>query len=176
MAVLYITIGISGSGKSTWINKESSLEDLGLPQGDLIICPYDIRKELTGNVSDQSRNNEVFATAYQRLADSKAEQDVYWSATSLNPKNIEDVVSADAGKHSVCLVWFESSKDWKLCRTRVRNALRDGEDRSNTDITITTKEGESLPLIQVMARRYEEIRKQKSQLEERFHATSIVVE
>ena len=161
MAVLYITIGISGSGKSTWINKESSLGDLGLPQGDLIICPDDIRKQLTGNVSDQSRNNEVFATAYQRLADSKAEQDVYWSATSLNPKNIEDVVSADAGKHSVCLVWFESSRDWELCRTRVRKAL---------------SEGESLPLIQVMARRYEEIRKQKSQLEERFHATSIVVE
>ena len=52
-AQLILPIGISGSGKSTWIN---SLDK----DKYTIISPDMIRKELTGDVSDNSRNLEIF--------------------------------------------------------------------------------------------------------------------
>ena len=45
---LIIPIGISGSGKSRLYNLNY--------QDYVKICPDDIRKELTGSISDQSKN------------------------------------------------------------------------------------------------------------------------
>ncbi len=47
-----MTVGISGSGKSSWIK---SVGD----ENTKIISPDKIRFDLTGDVSDQSRNAEV---------------------------------------------------------------------------------------------------------------------
>ena len=49
---LILPIGISGSGKSRLYKKEYSDYKL--------VSPDEIRKFLTGNISDQSKNNEVF--------------------------------------------------------------------------------------------------------------------
>jgi hypothetical protein len=58
---LILPIGISGSGKSTWINS--------LPKNQFkLVSPDLIRKELTGNISNQENNSKVFSIAYERTA------------------------------------------------------------------------------------------------------------
>lgn len=54
-------IGIPGSGKSTYLKRIVKENDFAY------ICPDDIREELTGNTSDQSKNKEVWELAYKRL-------------------------------------------------------------------------------------------------------------
>jgi len=51
-------VGIPGSGKST------ALEEIADHLGMELICPDAIRKELTGDASDQSKNPEAWAEAY----------------------------------------------------------------------------------------------------------------
>ncbi len=60
-----VLIGIPGSGKSTYIAKHL-LPLLTHPQQ--IVCPDDIREELTGSASNQSMNTEVWEEAYYRSA------------------------------------------------------------------------------------------------------------
>jgi len=62
MKKIIISVGIPGSGKSTFLEK---IKDQFLIFG--YICPDQIREELTGNVSDQSKNKEVWELAYSRL-------------------------------------------------------------------------------------------------------------
>lgn len=56
---IVVPIGISGSGKSTYLYKNYPAE--------IIVSPDAIRRELTGSISDQSMNSEVWPTAFQRL-------------------------------------------------------------------------------------------------------------
>ena len=56
---IVIPIGISGSGKSTYLYKKYPAE--------IIVSPDEIRRELTGSISDQSMNSEVWPIAFQRL-------------------------------------------------------------------------------------------------------------
>ena len=57
---LTLMVGVSGSGKSTHAAK------LAHATGATIVEPDAIRKELTGDASDQSRNGEVFRLAHNR--------------------------------------------------------------------------------------------------------------
>jgi predicted kinase len=57
---LIILVGISGSGKSTWL-KSIDLTDY------VVISPDDIRRELTGDVSNQTKNREVFLLVNMRI-------------------------------------------------------------------------------------------------------------
>jgi len=56
---LILPIGISGSGKSTWVRT--------LPKEYAVVSPDDIRRELTGKVSSQGCNDEVFQIVYSEL-------------------------------------------------------------------------------------------------------------
>ena len=58
MQKLLITVGISGSGKTTFRN---TLENYKC------VSPDDIRKEITGDISNQEKNSEVWIRAYERL-------------------------------------------------------------------------------------------------------------
>ncbi len=88
MATLTIMVGVSGSGKSTHARK------LAGDTGATIVEPDAIRKELTGNASDQSRNGEVFRLAHQRTeALLMKGTDVIVDATSLDRKTRAEWVS-----------------------------------------------------------------------------------
>jgi len=53
-------IGIPGSGKSRYLKS--------IPRNNIsIVCPDDIRLEKTKNISDQSKNKEVWETARERI-------------------------------------------------------------------------------------------------------------
>jgi predicted kinase len=55
-----IGIGIPGSGKTTTLKKFAE------KNGYIYICPDDIRAELSGDPSDQTRNKEVWELTYKR--------------------------------------------------------------------------------------------------------------
>ena len=57
-------IGIPGSGKTT------ALKPFAEKNAHTYICPDDIRAELTGDATDQSKNREVWQEAYRRVAES----------------------------------------------------------------------------------------------------------
>lgn len=142
MAKLAVSVGISGSGKTTFGNK---LENI------TVICPDDIRKELTGDISDQSKNVEVWRIAYDRLRKSLENgEDIYFSATTLTSKNLKTLLDVvEYLKPEITIYAFEDSRDWKLCEKRVKEDLKNGVERSNTDIKIGNKS-----LIQLMSEKY----------------------
>ena len=60
--IVHITVGIPGSGKSTW------RDDFRKQNPDyVLIHPDSIRIELTGSEENQNRNAEVFKLAFARL-------------------------------------------------------------------------------------------------------------
>lgn len=151
MNKLIITCGISGSGKSTWVKKYHPYA--------YIICPDNIRRELTGDVSDQSRNKEVFEVAYKSLCMNGVDAGtVVWDATNISISGILKIVNmakgADIARNNhvlddITLVVFKDSLNWELCLDRVKKAIANGEDRSNTDVEVE-ENGEMIPLLKRM--------------------------
>lgn len=121
------TSGISGSGKSTFLNNFFK---------GTVICPDDIRRELTGNVSDQSRNAEVWNLTYKRFREALATgEDVAISAMFLNEKAVNDVLKEIDKTEALPLleiVLMEDSYNWKLCADRVKKDIENGVDRADT--------------------------------------------
>lgn len=60
--ILYIMIGLSGSGKSS-IAKEIAKTS----ENTIIVSSDAIREELTGKVEDQTKNEEVFKIFHKRI-------------------------------------------------------------------------------------------------------------
>ena len=61
MKKVIIGIGIPGSGKTTLLKRFASKYEYSY------ICPDDIRTELTGNPSDQTKNKEVWEETHKRV-------------------------------------------------------------------------------------------------------------
>lgn len=75
---LIATMGIPGCGKSTWVSRQ------WFPPVKVVNTDA-IRVRLTGNLSDQSRNDEVFATAYTEIEETLAVgNDVIFDSTALS--------------------------------------------------------------------------------------------
>lgn len=85
---LYITVGIPGSGKSTYTNKIISETD-----NVKVISPDEIRGELTGDVSDQSRNADVWGLAHKRLHESlSSDCNVIFDSTAVDKKSRKNLI------------------------------------------------------------------------------------
>jgi len=98
------------------------------------ICPDDIRKELTGNISDQTQNEKVFAYAYARTQDAlKNGESVVFDSTGLYKPGREDFINLakEMGATPIAVI-FNTSNMVEICRNRVVEDLRNGKDRSNT--------------------------------------------
>jgi predicted kinase len=122
-----IPVGISGSGKSRWIK---SLEG----QGYVVISPDDIRRELTGNISDQTRNKEVFPLAFQRSVDAlNAGKNVIFDATNVASFHRKQML--DHMKQNVDRDFDAYAKifdiDPEISKERIRKDIEAGVDRSN---------------------------------------------
>lgn len=131
MSILYVPIGISGSGKTTVGNKIREAFS-----GVVVVCPDDERKRLTGNVSDQSRNDEVFSNCYGLVGKYLRQgTDVFFSATNLSGKDRKTLlkIAKSAGSFITAIVLMDSL-DPGLCLSRVRKDLASGVDRSNTTV------------------------------------------
>lgn len=79
MSRVTMLVGLPGSGKSTIARQLHNL------YGATIVCPDTIRKELTGDENDQSRNTEVFRIAENRIYEAVAKrEDVIYDATNVH--------------------------------------------------------------------------------------------
>ena len=80
MPIVFVLVGFPGSGKSTYGRYLSSIiKDCTIHSSDAI------RKELTGNESDQTVNAEVFRILYSRIFDDlKAGKNTILDATSIS--------------------------------------------------------------------------------------------
>ena len=117
--VAFITIGIPGCGKSTWIKNQQFP-----PNETVTVSMDDIREELTGDTSDQSRNAEVAGIAKSRYQ--KALQNetpiVIWDATNVQRKYRRELIqTAKNNGYKVVGVWF----DIPLEVAKVRNSERE---------------------------------------------------
>ena len=150
MSKFICAIGISGCGKTTFGNilkKENS--------NLVIVCPDDIRKELTGDISDQSQNEKVWNICYSKIIHNLQDgMDVYLSATNLSKDGLKYLFKlAEKANAEIEVVAFEDSRDWELCYSRVKKDIDSGIDRSNSLGNITVNDTE-IPLIKQMSNRY----------------------
>ena len=135
MIFLVITYGISGSGKST-ASKQYEKE------GFVRVSPDDMRKEMTGSISDLSKDKEVFEACYYKAYTSlKKGKNVIFDSTSLNyvyRKRIQRV-GLKAGA-CVSLLVFNDSNNLELCKSRVVSDISNGIERSNVPMEVIEKQ------------------------------------
>lgn len=135
MIFLVITYGISGSGK-TEASKQYEKE------GFFRISPDDMRKEITGSISDLSKDKEVFeACFYKTYTALKKGKNVIFDSTALDyvtRKRIQRIgLRANA---CVSLLVFNDSNDLELCKSRVKEDLNNGIERSNVPMEVIEKQ------------------------------------
>lgn len=123
MAKLILPIGISGSGKSYIYNKDYK---------DCVqVSPDLIREELTGDISNQSKNKEVFKLAFERVDEYLNKgQNVFFDATNVNKgqrKNFTDKYKDTDVEVIYVILPANIDLSWK----RIRADIRDKKNRSN---------------------------------------------
>ena len=150
-----IMVGISGAGKSTWIKKTSAAKHI---VGNYVtICPDNERKKISGDISNQECSAEAFQNCFYQLSkavDDENIQTIYWDATNLNIKslnNIMKIVRGSVNKWSVNVICLEDSRNWKLCYDRVESDIKNGVDRSKSNVVSETT---GQPIIKDMSDRY----------------------
>jgi predicted kinase len=120
--VVFLAVGCPGSGKSTWWKDQ--LAKGFIPASSFRINMDEIRKELTGNESDQTRNYAVSKIAEVKLKAALSERIpvIYWDNTSTQAKYRKNVISLAqaAGYKVVCVFW-----NLPLAVCKMRNNSRD---------------------------------------------------
>lgn len=119
--IVYVTMGIPGSGKSYWAERHSNMFS-----GTEVISPDKIREMLTGDESDQTQNGRVFDLAHGRLRwllMTNEKESIIFDATNVQKfarQNLLDIC-AEFGAEPT-LVVFDTPR--ALCLERNRNRSR----------------------------------------------------
>ena len=124
-----MTMGPSGCGKSTWVKEH--LPDHG------VIALDELREELTGEASDQSKNLEIAHLARERLKEHlRREEDVVWDATNLRREFRAPItgIARDYKAH-VTLVIFHMRPEIFFERNRGRSKKISGRMWKITNVT-----------------------------------------
>ena len=119
-------IGIPGSGKSTY------LKQLNNPNVQ-VISPDDIRREITGSISDQSKNKEVWEETERRINSAlKDGKYVILDATNVDTKLRRDFVNKiklNNGNVDTYATMFDANPEES--KRRIANDINNNVDRSN---------------------------------------------
>ena len=123
MSRLILPIGISGSGKSYIYNRDYK---------DYVqVSPDLIREELTGSISDQSKNKEVFKLAFERVDEYLNKgQDVFFDATNVNKTQRKNFTDKYIGS-DVNVIYVVLPADVDLSWKRIRKDIREKKNRSD---------------------------------------------
>lgn len=132
---LIVPIGISGSGKSRLYK---------LKYNDYVkVCPDDIRKELTGDISDQSKNAEVFKLADRRIDDCiRNNKDCFYDATNLNTRFRKSFVNKYKDMDNVEIIYVVLPADVNVSNERIKKDLDNKVERSNVPYTVLLRQYE----------------------------------
>ena len=123
MAKLVLPIGISGSGKSYIYNRDYK---------DCVqVSPDLIREELTGDISNQSKNKEVFKLAFERVDEYlNSGQDVFFDATNVNKSQRKNFTDKYIGT-DVNIIYVVLPADIDLSWKRIRSDIREKKNRAD---------------------------------------------
>jgi predicted kinase len=119
-------IGIPGSGKSTYLKS--------IPKDNVsIVCPDDIRRELTGNISDQSKNGEVWDKAKQNILNNISQGlHTILDATNVNTKARRNMLSLIRSKFPDINTYARLfDADPEISKQRIKKDITNKVDRSN---------------------------------------------
>ena len=126
---VYVMVGISGSGKSRylkWVDPK------------YIVSPDEIRKELTGDISDQSKNNEVWSAAKARMkVVARRYGKVYLDATNVNKWLRVEFMSDFNGAKKIVVVF---DVDVETAIKRINKDIENDIDRPNVPEEVIRKQ------------------------------------
>lgn len=113
--IFYMTVGLPGSGKSTWANEQKK------ENPDIIICSSDaIREELFGSAGDdvntKENNTIVFETLHKRIKKGLSDgHDAIYDATNINSKKrmqfLQELELNKIQCHKKCLIFATEYED-----------------------------------------------------------------
>lgn len=131
---LYITVGISGSGKSRFAEffcKATEVIELNADN---------YRKELGKGVNDQDINKVVFAEIDKAIVKYLAGgYSVCVSNTNLHADKIKELAEKFP-LNEVVVFFLKDSEDIELCWSRIQKDLENGKDRSNVPREVLEKQ------------------------------------
>lgn len=123
---IIVPIGISGSGKTRLYKMRYS----HLP----LVSPDLIRKELTGSISDQRKNKEVFLEVDRRIDELvKENQSFFYDATNVNTDFRKAFVNKYIGT-DVKIVYVILPADVPTSILRIKTDLKESVERAQVPI------------------------------------------
>ena len=137
MKKLILTVGISGSGKSTYI-KSLNKEDY------IIVSPDNIRYFITGDISNQDKNKEVWEIVYDTiiLALNNDKKNVILDATNLKSKERKKLLNLlkirVVKEFQPCAKVFNCFPD--VAKLRVKNDILNNINRSKVSDEVIDKQ------------------------------------
>jgi len=123
MKKLIFTIGCSGSGKSTYIKKNIDSK--------LVVSPDEIRKKISGDISDQSQNYKIWRAVPELLRRKMEKYGIaVLDATNVDTKDRQKILNhfQDNDIKKIAIVF---NIDPDEAKKRVRKDIESGIDRSN---------------------------------------------
>ena len=129
---IIVPIGISGSGKSRLYK---------MRYGDLVLVSPDlIRKELTGSISDQRKNREVFEEVDRRVADLVKEgKSFFYDATNVNPEFRKKFVEQFRGT-DVKITYVILPGDMNMSYIRIKQDLKNNVERAKVPFEVLIRQ------------------------------------
>lgn len=119
---LTFLVGVPASGKSSWINSHKN-------EGFVVVEPDAIRREITGNVSDQKQNDEVWKIAKENIIKAlKDNRDVVLDATNVKIEDRRQVLE-NLPECNLRAIIFNCNPRQSM--ERIQKALEKGQDRAD---------------------------------------------
>lgn len=122
--ILVLTVGIPGSGKSTWA--KAFCEKTGYVR----VCPDDIRKRITGNISDISKDGVVWSEAFDTIENLlETGKNVVFDSTMVNSKTRKRMISLFENYAVIVYKLFPCTSE--LAKDRIKTDINSNVERSN---------------------------------------------
>ena len=136
MSKIILTIGISGSGKSTLYEKVFK------DKGFVHVCPDNIRKALTGDISDQSKNKKVFEKVDEYIdVYIHYNKDIFYDATNINTKLRKKFINRIKNNPNVDgIEYLVFPIDIYLSYQRIQKDLKESVDRSRVPYEVLERQ------------------------------------
>lgn len=148
MKNLILFIGISGSGKGYYLKNKilndipelsKKIIDSNITLNDIIVCPDNIRKELTGDINNHTKEPYIWMNLVpERLKERMNKYDyAILDATNVDRKSRKKFLQKYPGVNKIAIV-FEA--DIELSYKRIVNDLINDVDRSNVPKFVLDKQ------------------------------------
>ena len=124
MKNLFITLGITGCGKSHWLKDKSP-----------VVETDDLRVELLNDINDYTQDGFIFGTAAKRISKLFDSHDtVYFGATLVNSKKRIPFLQSikDTYKHEFVIHVIVFPSNPKISKERIEKDLKAGIPRANS--------------------------------------------